>query len=75
MIIANESLKPCPFCGSDGVMFEDLRYRNDPLDMWVVYGVKCSNKDCIMDQTQHYYPYESSARQAWNRRDTKENEK
>ena len=70
MIITNEKLKPCPFCGEDAVMFEDYRFRNSPEDMWLVYGVECSNEDCIMHQTQKYYNSESVARHAWNRRST-----
>ncbi len=68
MLIVGEELKPCPFCGEIGVMFEDLRYRSHPTDMWHVYGVMCSNPDCIMHQQQKFYPYEQAARTAWNRR-------
>lgn len=68
MEIVDEKLKPCPFCGEIGVMFEDLRYKNVPTDMYLVYGVQCSNPDCIMHQSQKFYPYEQAARTAWNRR-------
>ena len=68
MIIENETLEPCPFCGQDAVMFEDYRYRNDPGDAWLSFGVMCSNSDCIMHQRQKFYQTESAARRAWNRR-------
>lgn len=68
MIISDSDLKSCPFCGEPGVMFEDYRYINHPTDMWRVFGVKCSNEDCIMHQEQKFYKTESSARQAWNHR-------
>ena len=68
MIIIGEPLKPCPFCGEDGVMFEDYRFKNNPEDMWLVYGVQCSNSDCIMHQTQKFYSNEYLARRAWNQR-------
>ena len=68
MLTVGEDLKSCPFCGEIGVMFEDLRYHNHPTDMHLVYGVTCPNPDCIMHQTQKFYPYEQAARTAWNRR-------
>ena len=68
MIIVDEELDFCPFCGEIGVMFEDLRYRNHPTDIHIVYGVCCSNPDCIMNQKQRTYPYEQAARRAWNTR-------
>ena len=63
-----EELKKCPFCGSDGIMFEDVRYPNSPLEGWLVYGALCSNSDCIMHQTQKFYSHEELARKAWNKR-------
>ena len=30
MIITNESLKSCPFCGGEAVMEKSLRYINNP---------------------------------------------
>lgn len=68
MMTIDEPLKPCPFCGEQGVIFEDLRYMNRPTDMRVVFGVQCANPDCIMHQMQKFYPYEQAARAAWNRR-------
>ena len=66
----NKLLK-CPFCGADAVMFEDYRYRNDPTDMWLVYGVMCQSTDCIMHQSQKFYTTDYDARNAWNRRTIK----
>ena len=68
MLETNEPLKPCPFCGEIGAIFEDLRYRNEPTDMYHVYGVECSNPECIMHQQQKFYYCEQAARTAWNRR-------
>ena len=68
MIIADEDLKSCPFCGQDAVMFSDYRYETDPSNMWIVYGVMCSNQDCIMHQQQKFYRTEVNARMAWNKR-------
>lgn len=68
MLIVNEPLKECPFCGEEGVIFTDLRFENTQTNMHLVYGVQCSNPDCIMYQSQKYYPYEQAARRAWNRR-------
>lgn len=61
MIIADEDLKSCPFCGQDAVMFSDYRYETRPNDMWIVYGV--------MHQRQKFYKTEANARIAWNRRE------
>ena len=61
-------LKGCPFCGSDAGYFEDIRYRNDPRDRWIVYGVKCTNPDCIAHQDEKIYPTPEQAREAWNKR-------
>lgn len=68
MVVVDEELKPCPFCGDAGVIFEDLRFRNHPTNLYHVWGVECSNPDCIMHQQQKFYPYEQAARAAWNRR-------
>lgn len=68
MLIMNEPLKKCPVCGEEGVIFEDLRFMDNPTDMHLVYGVQCSNPDCIMHQSQKFYPYEQAARCAWNKR-------
>lgn len=64
----DEALKSCPFCDDDPVMFEDYRYKTDPGTLYQVYGVQCSNPDCIMHQSQKFYMTESSARKAWNKR-------
>lgn len=71
MIVCNEPLDSCPFCGEDAALFEDYRYPDYPGDAKLVYGVLCSNPDCIMHQQQKYYLTESSARKAWNRRKEK----
>lgn len=64
----SDILKPCPFCGSEAVYFEDVRYRDTPSELWMVYGVKCSNRDCIMDQEQKFYRNQFEAKRAWNKR-------
>ena len=61
-------LKPCPFCGSDGVMFQDYRFINTPDDFWLVYGAMCSNSQCIAHQGEKFYKTEYDARLAWNTR-------
>lgn len=64
----DEALKPCPFCGEVGLIFEDIRYRNYPPNLYHVWDVECSNPDCIMHRQRKFYPYEEAARTAWNRR-------
>lgn len=51
-------------------IFEDVRYKVDPFIEWIVYGIKCRNKDCIMHQDQKFYMNEDSALAAWNKRVT-----
>jgi len=70
IVTFNESafLKPCPFCGSEAVYFEDVRFRDIPGELWMVYGAKCSNIDCIMNQDQKFYRNKCEARRAWNKR-------
>lgn len=64
-------LKKCPFCGENGVLFRDIRYVNLPSIEYEVYGAKCSNRDCIMNQTQKFYFNEEQAIAAWNKRTKK----
>ena len=68
MIFCDEALKPCPFCGSDGIFEESLRYTNCLNEMWRVYSVLCSDESCIMHQSEKFYKTKESATKAWNRR-------
>lgn len=68
MIITNESLKSCPFCGGEAVMEKSLRYINNPEESWIAYSALCSDENCIGHQSQKFYLLEESARKAWNKR-------
>ncbi len=69
ILIYDEELKQCPFCGSEGAIYEDYRCPNSPTEVRLVYGVTCTNTDCIMHQHQKFYYNEIAARKAWNRRE------
>lgn len=61
-------LKPCPFCGNDGVWVQSLRY---PLSLnrpYLVHSIMCSNEQCIMHQTEKFFMTEKAAKIAWNQR-------
>lgn len=56
-----ERLKPCPFCGSDGVVSQ-----KKDLETWIV---ECSNKRCPASYMIGWdYETEKEAIEAWNRR-------
>lgn len=55
-------LKPCPFCGGEGVMQEHVFH-----GYMSTYGVVCF--DCCAETKQFYETVEDAAR-AWNRRET-----
>ena len=69
MYTVGQKLKECPFCGSEAAMWKEFRYNIDPSDTWLVYGVMCTNSNCIAHQQQKFYFTEEEARKAWNRRD------
>ena len=70
MVLENETLKPCPFCGSEAVMEKSIRYVVAPDDQWIGYSTLCSDESCIAHQRQKFYLLEESARKAWNKRAT-----
>ena len=53
-------LKPCPFCGGDGVIVKYKLSEKIPFESWRAYCPKCSH--CT------YYREEKDAIEAWNRR-------
>lgn len=56
-----EGLKPCPFCGSDGVVSQ-----KKDLETWIV---ECSNQRCPASYMIGWdYETEKEAIEAWNRR-------
>ena len=62
-----DELKPCPFCSGEAFVYKryDSIFRLDPTD----FTVLC--KDCRAG-VRRYFPTESEAIEAWNRRDGKE---
>lgn len=59
----NKELKPCPFCGSDGII------RETQLPHWKKkYKVECSNKDCLIAMIMYVNDTKNDAINMWNRR-------
>ena len=56
----NDKLNPCPFCGSDAILFEH------PAHDWL-WSASCSNYDCIAFQTRFFSSREATI-EAWDRR-------
>lgn len=54
-----EQLKPCPFCGGEGVLVKDRTY---------TYWIRCRKCGVRQPYTKYNAPYE--AIEAWNRRVT-----
>lgn len=53
-------LKPCPFCGADGVV-ESSQIENS----WLAY---CGNPECELGPESGYLPSEQKAVEVWNTR-------
>lgn len=61
----SKQLKPCPFCGSKGVIIQSL---GKPFNEKKRYHPCCDNKNCIMFTGCIWYDTEKEAAEAWNRR-------
>lgn len=68
-----EPLKPCPFCGSHALWWDDERLVHSKGDqLQLVFGIKCSREGCILDSRSKFYLTETAAGEAWNTRIKKE---
>ena len=62
-------LKPCPFCGKDPKLQEDIRYPRPKCEAKRAYEVICENWDCPIHHADTYYSLsKKKAIEAWNRR-------
>jgi Lar family restriction alleviation protein len=65
-------LKPCPFCGGEAILRQDIRYpRSGKYEGKSVkaYEVICSNYDCIIYGADNKYFFtKEEAIEAWNNR-------
>lgn len=65
-------LKPCPFCGGEAILKQDVRYpRSGKYEGKSVkaYEVICSNYDCIIYGADNKYFFtKEEATEAWNKR-------
>lgn len=62
-------LKPCPFCGRDPAMQEDIRFPRPACEAVKAYEVVCNTYECVIyhaDNTYFRSPLEAVAK--WNRR-------
>ncbi len=57
-----EKLKPCPFCGDDG-MIAYLSFGEHE-----GFAPQCQNEACFMSDYDHYFDTEELAVDAWNNR-------
>lgn len=55
-----EGLKPCPFCGGEATVSQDVNY-----DWWYV---ECSNDNCAVDVATKICETKDEAISIWNRR-------
>lgn len=58
--MADEELKPCPFCGRQPVLEQDEFVKT----YWKIY---CSNVDCVAFYARGFFGKQSAVK-AWNRR-------
>ena len=56
-------LKPCPFCGGDGHLYQRLWHGSDK--QWEVF---CFNENCIGHSITAIFKTKELATKAWNRR-------
>ena len=61
-----KKLKPCPFCGGEGKIGEDLIAVSER------YWVSCYNRHCKVNPQAKPYKNKRDAIKAWNRRSIKE---
>ena len=67
-------LKPCPFCGGEAKLKQDIRYPRPACKPKEAFEVVCQNWDCIIGFVdEHYKLTAKEAVEAWNRRVTDEN--
>ena len=62
-------LKPCPFCGRNPAMQEDIRYPRPECKAVKAYEVVCNTYGCVIYHADNVY-FESplEAAKKWNRR-------
>ena len=63
-------IKPCPFCGRDPALQEDIRYPRPECEPVKAYEVVCNTYGCVIYKSDNVYfrtPVEAVL--AWNRRD------
>lgn len=62
-------LKPCPFCGGEAKLKQDIRYPKPECTPKQAFEVVCQNRDCIIGFVDARYKLTAQkAIQAWNRR-------
>jgi len=63
-------LKPCPFCGCEGVLSKDEYWPDCKLVPDVHYGVGCTTDDCRceIDESEFFLESEGEAIKQWNDR-------
>lgn len=55
-------LKPCPFCGGNGIIREFQSFRIS------TYYPECDNENCVASDTGIHFDTEQEAAEAWNKR-------
>lgn len=67
-------LKPCPFCGGEAKLQQDIRYPRPKCEPRKAFEVVCQNPECIIGFVDERYRLsKKEAVEAWNRRASDEN--
>lgn len=66
---ATLKLKPCPFCGQEPKLQEDIRYPRPECEAKKAYEVFCVNKNCPICEADNFYSLsKEEAVRVWNKR-------
>ena len=62
-------IKPCPFCGRDPALQEDIRYPRPACEPAKAYEVVCNTYGCVIYKADNvYFRSPVDAIKHWNRR-------
>lgn len=62
-------LKPCPFCGFEAKLKQDIRYPKPAREPRKAFEVVCQNPECIIGFVdEKYFMLKREAVETWNRR-------